>query len=63
MIEFKKTVDTKNKFDISEVSMKIPSGLTIDEVLEEFDGFLRAIGYVFDGTIEVVVEEQHASEE
>lgn len=60
MITFKKVPD-KVKYieqtDHTEIEMKIPDGVSLSYMLEEFEKFLKAIGYHFDGTLDFVDEE------
>lgn len=53
MFKFKKERDLDNSFDTSEVILKSYSNI-LPDILEDFEGFLRACGFVFDGTIEIV---------
>lgn len=42
------------------IRVELSSESTISEVLEQFEGFLRASGYHFDGTIDII-EDNNAS--
>ena len=54
MIKFIKTKDENNNFDISDVEFRFDSSCSLTEMLEEFGYFLKAIGYQFDGDVEIV---------
>ena len=58
MLEFKKLPNPDNQFDVSEVSMKLPSEMGLVSILEEFEAFLRACGFMFPGHVEIVVDEK-----
>ena len=42
----------------SEISHRIPLDQSLSDVLENFERFLHGIGYVFEGTIDLVEPEQ-----
>ena len=55
-IEFK---FVNNKYETcSEVTHKIPLDVGMNTILEHFERFLHGIGYVFDGTIDLVEPDQ-----
>ena len=58
MIKFESQYDE----DSPKVTMYLHSDSTLDEVTEVFERFLRAMGYHFDGTVDIV-EEEKADEE
>lgn len=58
MIEFKKTPDPENTFDNSEVTVRMVHGSeSLSNVIEEFENFLRGVGFVFKGNLQIVEEE------
>lgn len=40
------------------VVVRLHSDSTLDEVLTQFEGFLKAAGYSFDGELDFIEEEQ-----
>jgi hypothetical protein len=59
MYKFIKTVDPENKFDKTNVIIELPHNeQSIDDLLEAFEEFMRGCGFVFDGHLEVVDEEE-----
>ena len=44
------------EYDSTRIEMEIPDYLTIDEVLKEFENFLRACGYVIDYNTQIVID-------
>ena len=47
----------------SEIEMTLPeNGHSLSQLLEHFELFLKACGYVFDGHIELVEEDEPAQE-
>jgi len=42
----------------SEISHRIPLDQSLSDVLENFERFLHGIGYVFEGTIDLVEPDQ-----
>lgn len=69
--EFKKTKDLDNRFDITDVSISGESD-SLSDIIESFEEFLRACGFVIDGSLDLVYEseewpeyetEEHLSEE
>jgi len=58
MIKFIKTHDEKNKFDTTDVEIKLPLGeITLTETIEAFEEFLKACGYVYDGHLDFIEDE------
>ena len=47
-----------NKGQESEISHRIPLDQSLSDVLENFERFLHGIGYVFEGTIDLVEPDQ-----
>lgn len=43
--KFVKAKDESNKFDVSSIVMEVKDTVTIDELVEEFGGFLKACGF------------------
>jgi hypothetical protein len=43
----------------SKVEFTFENGLTIDQMLEQFEFFLKSIGYVFDGYFELVDDDYY----
>lgn len=48
--------DTFNVINDYDVTVKIDPQLNLSDVLESFERFLKACGYVFDGHVEIVSE-------
>ena len=46
-----------------EITIKIPENATIGDMCDAFGDFLRASGYIFDGSIELVESETSSFEE
>ena len=44
--------------DGRKVYVEVPDTSELREVLDSFDGFLKAIGYVFNGRVEIVNNEE-----
>ena len=63
MITFLKTHDKKNKFDTTDVQIKLPlPDLTLSETIEAFEEFLLACGYQFKGRLEFIDDESDLKE-
>lgn len=56
-MKFSKTHTDFNGNPIETVSIELNQDIHIDDVLEAFSRFLRAVGYHFDGNVEIVSEE------
>jgi DNA relaxase NicK len=55
MFIFKKTRDPENEFDKSEIEYTVnDDDIEIDALITEFGYFLKACGFVFNGTVEIV---------
>lgn len=53
--KFIKTIDADNRFSKANIEYSIPDNeMTLPELLEEFENFLRACTYHFDGKVEIV---------
>jgi hypothetical protein len=52
--QFIKTKNLNNKFDNSEVIMTVDSEADLFDLLEEFQCFLKACGFGFNGIIDIV---------
>lgn len=51
---FKKTIDTNNKFDNTEVTVEMPHNeVTLPEILEVFEDFLKGCGFTLMGPLEI----------
>lgn len=50
--------DTFNVINDYDVTVKIDPQLNLSDVLESFERFLKACGYVFDGHVEIVSESE-----
>lgn len=58
-IEFKKYKDTTNDYDLADITLSFEkSGITHREITEYFNDFLKACGFVFKGSIELVENEE-----
>lgn len=59
MYKFVKTLDSENKFDISNTEITIPHNeVGLSELLEEFECFLLACGFKFDGSVQIVADDE-----
>jgi len=58
-MKFSKTHTDLNGNVVETMSMELTQDVYIDDVLEAFTRFLRAVGYHFDGNIEIVPEESY----
>lgn len=58
-MKFTQTHTDFNGNMIESLSMEIHQDAFIDDVLEAFSRFLKAVGYHFDGNIEIVPEESY----
>lgn len=57
--KFIKTIDETNRHCVSNVEFTLPSNeLTLDQMLEEFELFLRASSFVFTGKLDIVPDEE-----
>ena len=52
-IIFKKAIDEKNPYDNTEVTVEF-NGTSLNEAIDAFEDFLLAIGYRFNGKLEIV---------
>lgn len=57
-MKFTKTHNDWNGNFLETISMEMREDAHIDDVLETFSRFLRAVGYHFDGEIQIVSEEE-----
>lgn len=46
----------------SKIEITIGADSTLSEVIEKFESFLKASGYIFNGTLDIVEDEQHELE-
>lgn len=56
MIKFVKYQDLDNHFDKTKIIMKTDA-ITLGEIITDFENFLRACGYVFEGELDFVNNE------
>lgn len=54
MIQFVKTPEPDNKYDVSEVIFKMSNDSSIDDLLQEFERFMLACSYRIKGKLEMV---------
>ena len=45
----------------TKVEFTIPSGASLDDMLEEFQNYLKATGFVFDGNVDIVPKDSFAA--
>ena len=57
MYVFKKIKDENNVFDISDVEITVHDEANLSDLLEQFERFLQASGFGFEGSIDIVEEE------
>ena len=58
-MKFSKTHTDLHGNVVETMSMELNQDVYIDDVLEAFTRFLRAVGYHFDGNIEIVNDTHH----
>lgn len=59
MYKFIKTKDPDNKFSITNVEIQtVHDELTITDLLEVFEDFLRACGYQFKGKLDIIDDDE-----
>ncbi len=58
MITFKKTPDPENTHHSATLTMEIPNDIAWPDLLRFFEEFMRGAGYYFDGTLDIVKEEE-----
>lgn len=61
-IKFTQYISGNSGYPESKVEITIGSDSTLTEVLEKFEAFLRASGFVFNGTLDFIDEKIHESE-
>lgn len=54
--KFLKTKDEDNRFDTSNV-LVTSDAETLEDILTDFEDFLRGCGYVFDGHLDIIEED------
>jgi hypothetical protein len=57
MYKFIKLPDEDNKFDSSSIEMVITKDVSLPDLLQEFECFLKACGFVFEGELDIIQEE------
>jgi hypothetical protein len=62
MITFKKIKDPDNKFDICNITFEIQDNSSLDDLISEFECFLKACGYDFAGKI-IIDDEEYTNED
>ena len=62
MIKFIKERDADNPYDNTDIVMSTDE-ITLTEIVQEFQHFLLACGYVFDGDLDFVEEESLTDED
>lgn len=58
---FIKNKDSNNEFDTSTVKMESDTEV-LGDILEDFENFLRGCGYIINGTIDVVPNENEGED-
>lgn len=53
---FIKKPDTNNEYDITTVQIKVET-IIVDDLLDAFEDFLKASGYVVNGKISIIKKE------
>lgn len=54
---FEKFRDPDNVYDVTTVSMTVDT-VSLPDMISEFENFLRAVGFVFNGHLEIVEEDE-----
>lgn len=62
MIKFIKYKDPDNHYDKTTVIIKSES-VVLQDILEDFEEFLKACGFNFDGHLDIVSDHDNATEE
>jgi len=44
---------------IKTIDINVDSGATLDEMLEAYEQFLRAVGYTFNGTLDIIKDDEY----
>ncbi len=57
MYKFIKTPDPDNHHDKTTVIIRVDA-VTLDDLVEAFEEFLKGCGFIFDGTLDIVEEEE-----
>lgn len=52
----KKEIEKENPFDTTEVEFRVDT-VSLQELIEQFEAFLRACGFSFEGNLEIVEDE------
>lgn len=55
--KFIKTINPDNEFDIAEITFEIDDDPSLQDILSEMECFLKACGFSFDGSLDIVEEE------
>jgi hypothetical protein len=58
--KFIKIKDETNRFDTANIKFEIDT-VSLEDLLEQFESFLKACGYPFDGTLEIAENVIHDS--
>lgn len=58
MIIFKKTLDKDNPHIIAEVEFTLPYDASLGDLVEEFQNFLKACGFAFEGELDFIDEDE-----
>ena len=57
MIQFLRTADKDHPLIVSEVQFAMEHNISLPDILEEFECFLKACGYVLPGTLDFIEED------
>lgn len=57
MYKFTRLRDNNNPYDISSLEMTADA-VTLGEILQEFEYFLRGCGFIFEGSLEIVESDE-----
>jgi len=55
--KFIKTKDAENRYDISSITIEVDTPDLL-KIIEEFEVFLKACGFHFDGHLDIVEDEE-----
>jgi len=58
MIKFYKSHEPENRHDVSDVLIQVPNDSSLADVLENFELFLLACSFVFQGHVTIIDDEE-----
>ena len=58
MYVFKKIKDSDNQYDNTDIEFKVDA-VVLSDLIVEFENFLKASGFHFEGSLDIVEEEEN----